>query len=253
MVQQANPLNALNQMYGTLQAFDQDRTRTRAGRAYAGGDARGASSALAEGGLVQEAADLDYRGAQQERIASEQEIEAASQRATVLMRGVQALQQVPYEQRQQVWQQLAPSLSGLMPPEIIQQLEQADKSDQNLAAFGAALGQEAERLQLFQTRAGDIIGVNPTTGDNRVVYDGPEQAPDAPNGYRWTADGSLEAIPGGPADPRVTSSLAASRRAPPRGRSGGSSGGGSRPAAPSRPATPAGGGSLPPGFTVRRR
>lgn len=242
MTQQANPLNALNQMYGTLQAVGDDRTRTQAGRAYAGGDARGAANALASGGLAQEAADLEYRGQQREGLISDQEREAAADRTTALMQGVAALQGVPYEQRGQVWQQIAPMLDGLMPPEIIQQLGSADMSDQNLAAFGAAIGQEAERLQLFQTRAGDIVGVNQRTGDNRVVYDGPEPDPTAPAGYRWTADGALEAIPGGPADPRVAGGLAASRRAPPRARSSGGSrpSGGPRPSAPARTYTPNG-------------
>lgn len=250
---QANPLNAMGQMFGTLQGFSEQRARNQAGRAYAGGDARGAANALASGGLSQEAAELEYAQTRREALLNEQERAQAEQRVTFLRRGVSALQAVPYEQRNQAFDQLAPQLEPLVGPEVMAQLRAADKSDAALAAFGAAIGQEAQRLQLFQTRQGDIVGVNPQTGEQRMVYDGPEQTPDAPNGYRWTADGSLEAIPGGPADPRVAGGLAASRRAPSRGSSGGGSrrsGGGSSPVAP---AAPSGGSSLPPGFTVRRR
>lgn len=234
MTYQANPFDAMSQSFNVLQGAWDQGTRNQAGRAYAEGDARGASNALARGGMVQEAADLDYRGQQREGLISDQERAAASERTTILMRGVQALQTVPYEQRAQVWEQIAPSLEGLMPPEIIQQLGAADKSDQNLSAFGAAIGQEAERLQLFSTRDG-IVGVDPR-GEARMVHEVAPEEPNAPAGYRWTADGALEVIPGGPADPRVVGARAAAGRAPARPRSSGG-GGGSRPSGGSAPAS----------------
>lgn len=58
---QANPLNALNQMYGTLQGFSEQRARNQAGRAYAGGDLSGAANALAQEGMIDEAAALGSR------------------------------------------------------------------------------------------------------------------------------------------------------------------------------------------------
>lgn len=180
--------------------------------------------------------DIRTAGALQRQL-SDQEKAEAEQRVEVLSGGVRALLSVPAEQRPQVLAQLEPQLAGIFDPGTLSQLRTADLSDQSLQAFGAALGVEAQRLQLFQTRSGDIVGVNPTTGEQSVVYDGPEPTPQAPNGYRWTQEGALEAIPGGPADPRVAGGLAASRRAPPRGSSGGSrrSGGSSRPAAPAAP------------------
>lgn len=241
MTYQANPFDAMGQSFNALQGAWDQRTRDQAGLAYAGGDARGATNALARGGMVQEAADLEYRGQQREGLISEQERAAAAERTTALMRGLQALQGVPYEQRGQVWQQIAPSLAGLMPPEIIQQLGSADMSDQNLAAFGTAIGQEAERLQLFQTRGGDIVGVSQRTGAERSRIAAPPEPFDpvdgAPQGFRWADEqrSRLEPIPG---YIEGRSQISAAGRAPPRPRSSGGgsrpSGGSSAPAAPSR-------------------
>jgi len=53
-----------------------------------------------------------------------------------------------------------------------------------------------------------------------------EKPQSAPAGYRQTDDGSLEFIPGGPADPSVAERLSDARRAPRVGSSGGGGGGG---------------------------
>lgn len=235
MTQQANPFAAMGDSFNALQGAWDQRTLNQAGRAYAGGDARGAANALAEGGMAQEAAELEFRGQQRENLISAEERAAAAERTTMLMQGIQALQGVPYEQRNQVFEQLAPTLGQFMPPEIIQQLRQADKSDQALGAFGTALGAEAERLQLFNTAEG-VMGFN--ARGERVSHTPIAPRQNIPAGYRQTPDGNLEAIPGGPADPRVIGSRAEAGRAPPRSRSSGGgsrpSGGSSAPTAPSR-------------------
>lgn len=240
MVEQANPFTAMGQSFNALQGAWDQRTRNQAGRAYASGDRQGAANALAQGGMSEEAASLEYRGQQREALISAEERRAAEMTTTAMLRGVEALKGVPYEQRNQYFEQMAPVLAQVLPPEVIENLRGADKSDQALGMFGTALGAEAERLQLFQqANGGDIVGVSQTTGRERSRIQGPGPAPQAPpTGYRNLPDGSMEAIPGGPADTSVVARRAAAGRAPPRGRSGGGSRGGSSSGAPAAAATP---------------
>lgn len=240
---QADPFDAMGRSFNALQGAWDQGTRNQAGRAYAGGDARGAANALASGGMVQEAADLEYRGTQREALMSEQDRKAAADRTEALMRGLQGLQRVPYAQRNQVFEQMAPMLSQVMPPDVIEQLRAADKSDAALGAFGTALGAEAERLQLFQLpNGGDIVGVSQATGQERSRIQGPGPDP-LDQEYRRAQIDAQRALAG----QRQTSASVAQSRESRQGRSGGgsrSSGGSARPAST--------GGSLPPGFTVRR-
>lgn len=223
MTQQANPFDAFGQVHNALQGAWDQRTRNQAGRAYASGDARGAVNALAEGGQTQEAADLEYRGQQREALLSAEDRAAATERTQALMRGLQALQGVPYEQRNQAFEQIAPMLSGLMPPEIIEQLRTADKSDQALGAFGTAIGQEAERLQLFQLpNGGDIVGVSQRTGQERSRIAGPGPDPLDAEYRRAQIDATRAQIP-------LRQAQAERAARPPAARGGGRSGGGSAP------------------------
>lgn len=222
---QANPFDAMAQSYNALQGAQDQRTQNRAGRAYAAGDMGGVSNALASGGQVENAQSFDHNRAVEGRQQEADTRAQAEQRFSMLDRGVRTLQGVPAEQRNQVFKQMAPQLSAILGPDVIQQLGAADMSDESLAAFSTALGGEAQKLRLFQeARGGDIIGVDERTGQerSRIAGSGPAD-PTAPNGYRWTQDGNLEAIPGGPSDPRVVGTRAAAGRAPrrPSGNGGG--------------------------------
>lgn len=231
MSQQANPFNAMGQSFNALQGAWDQGTRNQAGRAYAGGDARGAANALATGGLVQDAADLEYRGQQREALMSEQDRKTAADRTEALMRGLQGLQRVPYDQRNQLFEQMAPMLAQMMPPEIIEQLRTADKSDAALGAFGTALGAEAERLQLFQLpNGGDIVGVSQATGQERSRIAGPGPDP-LDQEYRRAQIDAARALAG----QRQTSATVAQSRESRQGRSGG----GARSGAPRAAAAPA--------------
>lgn len=241
---QANVFNAMNQSRNVLDDFWADRTSMQAGRAYADGDENGAVNALASGGMVGDAVELEERFARRDASQAEASREEQAARADFMLRGVEMLRQIPYEQRGQAFQQLRPALVQMLPPEVIQQLSGADMSDESLSAFATALGAEAEQLQLFNTPQG-VVGVNRRSGESRVIHERPEQPRDAPQGYRWTEDDRLEPIPGGPADPAQAGRLSGARRAPAGGaRAGSQSARGG--AQPSRS-------SLPPGFTVRRR
>lgn len=228
MVQQANPFDAMGQSFNALQGAWDQRTHNQAGRAYAAGDQAGAANALAQGGLPQEAADLEYRGQQRQAAISEQDRRGAEQRATALMHGVQALQRVPYEQRNQAFEQMAPMLG--LPPETIQQLRAADKSDGALQAFGTALGAEAERLQLFQLpNGGDIVGVSQATGQERSRIAGPGPDPLEREYRQAQIDATRAQVP-----LRQAQTARAARPPAARGGSHGASHGGGQSSAPAR-------------------
>lgn len=241
---QADPFDAMGRSFNALQGAWDQGTRNQAGRAYASGDQRGAANALATGGLVQDAADLEYRGQQRETLLSAEDRRVVEARTTALMRGLQALQGVPYEQRNQVFEQMAPMLAEIMPADVIAQLRTADKSDAALGAFGTALGAEAVKLRLFQeANGGDIIGVDERSGQERSRIQGPGPDPLDQEYRRAQIDATRAQIP-------LREAQAARAARPPAARGGGRSGGSARPAGSSRPASS--GGSLPPGFTVRR-
>jgi hypothetical protein len=127
------------------------------------------------------------------------------------------------------------------PDEVLTQLDASEMSDSQLRALVTAVGGEVRPMTANdRTAGGNILRPDPYTGEYAPVYTAPVAAPAAPAGYRMTADGNMEYIPGGPADPRVVGSRAAAGRAPPRPRSGGV-GGSARPgssgaAAPAGPA-----------------
>lgn len=186
-----------------------------------GKDAKGARQAAFEAGDQAQVMDFDKMDATQREATA-----ANAKRAYAV---VNKLGEMPYEQRKAAWQRLAPALSDELgiPAET---LAQVDPTDEWIVAKKIEGAEFEEKAKAFQTKGGDIVQVQ--GGDAEVVYDNPNDAT-APPGYRWTTGGALEAIPGGPADPRQAGALAGSKRAPARGRSGGG-----------------GGMKLPPGFIL---
>jgi hypothetical protein len=173
-----------------------------------GKDAKGARQAAFEAGDQQQVMDFDKMD------ASQREMTAANAKRAYAV--VNKLGEMPYEQRKAAWQRLAPALSDELgiPPET---LATVDPTDEWIVAKKIEGAEFAEKAKTFQTKGGDIVEVG--DGEAEVIYDNPNDAT-APPGYRWTPDGSLQAIPGGPADPKQAGSLAGAKRAPPRGRSG---------------------------------
>lgn len=123
-----------------------------------------------------------------------------------------ALAQVPYEQRKAAWNgTLRPAVMAMgIPEQAIAQIDAADLNDQNLQMFMQAAGMEMEKLDAAKpsvtvSQRGATV-YDPATGTARFIpAEGapPEEAaraPAAPSGYRYRADGTLEPIPGGPAD-----------------------------------------------------
>jgi hypothetical protein len=193
----------------------QKEAADRRGRATLyGKDAKAGRQAALDAGDTGQVMDFDKMD------ASQREITAANAKRAYAI--VNKLGEMPYEQRKAAWQRLAPALSDELgiPAET---LATVDPSDEWIVAKKIEGAEFAEKAKTFQTKGGDIVEVG--DGDAEVIYDNPNDAT-APAGYRWTEGGSLEAIPGGPADPGQAGRLAGAKRAPPRPRRG-SGGGGS--------------------------
>lgn len=228
-----NPIAARNGGYDFVANALDDRSRTRAGRQYAGGDVTGAAGTLASGGLIGDGMALQRQQQIQADADRRQALAQQESEAKWLVQAASGLRAVPYSERKRVYQsQVRPLLqqNGFDDAELAQ-VDNADYTDAELDALLGALGGE-----VVAPYANDVSGPNNSrlrpdryTGEYKAVYTAPFDArAGAPAGYMWTDETRTRQIPipGGAADPAVAGALAASRRAPPRGRSGG--GGGSR-------------------------
>lgn len=182
-----------------------------------GKDPKAARQAAFEAGDQAQVMDFDKMDATQREATA-----ANAKRAYAI---VNKLGEMPYEQRKAAWQKLAPALSDELgiPPET---LAAVDPTDEWIVAKKIEGAEFEEKAKTFQTKGGDIVSVQ--GDDAEVVYDSPNDTTPPP-GYRWTEGGALEAIPGGPADPRQAGKLAGAKRAPPKPRK---AAGGSSAAAP---------------------
>lgn len=219
--------------------------RQQAGGMIAGGDLTGGANALLGAGDVSGGLDVINYGRRQDAAGiAAQRAGEDRQRATVLA-GAQGLMRLPEEQWLPAFtSQVAPALEEVGLGHLVGQIAQDGITRQELEAVIASLGGEIEDPRVLQGQRGAVDLYDPYSRSITNVR--PAAAEEAPNGYRWAQDGSLQAIRGGPADPQVVSSRAAAGRAPPRARAAGGA-----PRASGAQRSPAGGG-LPPGFTVRR-
>lgn len=218
--------NALAAGQTSIDAYEQGQQRRlagQAGNALAQGDYGAASGALYRGGDLNGGMRVDQMGQQRQQQAAQVQAQGMDQRREGLKQAATAIRSAPAEQRAQVYQAtIRPTLMQLgMPPELLAEIDRSPMDDVSLDAFISALGAEADKYQLFQTRGGDIVRVPVGGGQGGLAYDAPDQPEAPPTGYRWGPDGTLEAIPGGPADPRVAGARAAATRAPARPRAGG--------------------------------
>lgn len=248
--------NALARGFDQMEGMAMSRARRQAGNALSAGNEAAAMSALGAAGDLagQQAigAGMDRRAAA-EMQREQQEREA---RLDFLRQGAESLMRVPPDQRGEVYRgTLRPVLQQMgYPDEILSRLDTAQMGDNELRSLIVAAGGEIASPTAGDRQAGGrIVRPDPYTGQYTEVYAAPERE-NAPAGYRVTADGNLEFIPGGPADPRVISGAAGARRAPPRPRGSGSGVNGSaRPGSQGQAAPAAPRAGLPSGFTVRRR
>ena len=244
---QYNP-NGMYEMFNALQGVRQAGARRQAGNALASGNTAGAMSALGAAGDLQSQRTLQNDMTREADAARKRDQEEMNARKAFVLQGLDALERVALsggspEQVQEVWTtQLRPVMASMgVDEEALRQLDEADKSPASLQVFRSAFGGTNPDPWDDDQRVGNVIArPNRATGQYVPVYTAPVAAPAAPAGYRTTADGNMEYIPGGPADPRVVGSRAAAGRAPPRPRSGNSGVGGSARPGSSGAAAPAG-------------
>lgn len=230
MPELVNPLAGYRDAYNLLEGQAQDGARRKAGNALAQGDYQGAQGALYGRGLLSEGAGVqDRQIAAQDRQTGQQtamaeaEKKAAAERAQRGIAILTRMKSLPPEMIDSEYQtMLRPYLAETLPPEMMARVDAAPKTPENVDLLLTALGAEAEKLQVIQRGNGGYDVVNMASGGVRRSVEPTPDAPNAPTGYRPTADGAgLQYIPGGPADPRVVGTRAAAGRAPTRPRSGG--------------------------------
>jgi hypothetical protein len=155
---------------------------------------------------------------------------AAAERAQKGIAILTGMADLPDDQIEGAYQSTLRSyLAETLDPEMMARVDAAPKTRENVRLLLTAMGAEAQKLQLFNLGGGRGVAAFDARGQmvEGAGYQPEPEPDDAPTGYRWTADGDLAVIPGGPADPRVAGQLAGSKRAPPRPRAaGGSDGGG---------------------------
>ena len=163
--------------------------------------------------------------AERRRLADDQ-----AEESKWLVQAATGLRSVPYDQRKSVYQaQIRPLLqqNGFDDDELAQ-VDAADYTDTELDALLGALGSK-----VAAPYENDVAGPNGSrlrpdrySGAYSVAYEAPfDPRVGAPVGYMWTDESRTRQvpIPGGAADPSQAGALAASRRAPPRARTGGGS------------------------------
>lgn len=199
------------------------RTGRQAGNALAQGSYDDAASIYFQDGDTRSGtAVLDYG---RERAAEEaaQADAIRKQRVAGLGAAYRALRGVPEAERRAAYTTTGKAaLTQLgVPADILSAMdaEDFDWTDQSWDIFGNAIGAAEKEYQVFQTPNGGLVAVEKSdpTAEGAIRELRPAGPAAAPNGYRWTAEGALEAIPGGPADPRVVGARAAAGRAPTKG------------------------------------
>lgn len=211
---QAQAVDIGRQRAAEAEQAQQRNILREAGQAYAGGDASGARNALLSGGMIDEGLQIGRADAQAQQQAREQELAARDRQQSALVAGAMGLRRLPQDQRWAVFQsRVLPHLQreGLG-GDILGQITPDVMDDANLDSVIMMSGGEPAQPRYLQGPRGALDVIDPYSSELRNVR--APQREDAPNGYRWTEDGSLEPIQGGPADPRTAGALAASRRAP---------------------------------------
>ena len=222
--------NALARGYDQMHGMATNRALRTAGNALAGNDVQGAKTALGGVGDIQSVQALQQGQERQAQAMREQEDEDQKEVMGFLTQGATALMQAPYEQRQQLYVEvLRPTLEQMgYDPQVLMQLDQADKSDANLRSLIVAAGGDMpQRPGGVNVGGGRIVERDPYTGEYVEVYQAPIDPLDAE--YRQAQIDALRAQQG----QREAQAARARRPAAPHGGGGSSRGGGGGSAAPS--------------------
>lgn len=225
--------NALAQGYERLRGMQTERARRDAGNALATGNTQAAMSAL---GSVGDLASLRTLQADERADAegmAEDEQEERTRRLEFVGRAAEAMRRVPANQRDQTWQQLRPVFQQMgYPDELLLQMDQAPKSDENLNAVIVAADRELQTPAYQNAGGGYFMRSDPYGGGQPEFI----RAPVDPTQQRLLEAqiAAQEALAG----QRQASAGASNARAARTGSGGRSSG--SRSSGSSAPAQPSG-------------
>jgi hypothetical protein len=207
--------NSYNFQIQNGQRLRENMLARQAGGMMADGDTEGARNALYRGGQLEAGGQLDQQIGARERAQAEGWERLTKGIGTLIERGMDP---------QQAWA-IGHGFAGRLQIDPAQLEQEKALYDQNPQAWAVMRGRQAAEAKTRVIQSGRYTaGLDEATGKELWRHELPADAAGnhIPQGYRPTADGSgLEAIPGGPADPRVAGRLSASKRAPVRGRSGG--------------------------------
>jgi hypothetical protein len=179
-------------------------------------------------GAAKAAAPFDPKAAQAYLQLDETQRAAAKERATTLAGAAMSLKSVPYEQRKAQLAQMAAGLQQMgITPEQIQGFDPTDANIQAVVGQSMTAKDQFDRLDKDRTfqagredasqRQADRLADNARADRAQKERERADAARErrllaavsaaggggkAPSGYRYTPEGDLEAIPGGPRDPR---------------------------------------------------
>lgn len=256
-MEMVNPLAAFREGWDTSQGIFDTRTRRQAGNALAGGDYRGASNALLQGGMLDDGMqvqafdqkrqqqDLEFRQAQEKQARVQQ-----AEHLKTLAGGASALRRLPPEARRQAYEaQVLPLLQQMgldQTPDgqaMLAHFAQAEFTDQQLDAFVATITGELQKpeFQIITPGNGQRPYAVEKGNPGSFQYVGPEVT--GPQGEWKEVGGNLWFFPADGSRPQKGDPTTPKPKtyAPARPRSGGRRGG----AAPA-----AGSAELPPGFVL---
>jgi hypothetical protein len=193
--------------------FDQF-SRQRAGNALSRGDFAGGANALYRGGLLDEGAGvqrmqqgqedralrLEDRRLEIDAKAQEREQEQVKQRIGFFKQAASVLTKIPDDgtqaERRKALQQLTPTFEMMgLEPQLIQQLQSADLSDQSLQVF---LGEiEKAEVEFIKGSDGSYTAASKATGLPLYQY----QAPTPDKFEQFDPEKEIRRIPGRPGGP----------------------------------------------------
>jgi hypothetical protein len=200
-----NPFNQFNEGWDASQGrFDQLAQR-QAGNMLASGDTSGAANALFRAGDIKTGVGLQE--SQRKRQSEE-----TAEKLKWMSSAADALTRVPADGRQQAFDQhLLPTFQAMgLPPDVIDTLRRADKSDQALALFKRDVDNQYD---FFTTRGGGVYKGNKRTGSVEAFRDPTPESPKGSWKERTNADGSTSLVwltdPGAEAAPAPAAPAAA--------------------------------------------
>lgn len=190
-----NPFNQFSEGYAQGQGMAQDFATQRAGNALAQGNYGGAAKALYGSGQLQDGNTVQGWGEDRQDAQAKAQKAQAAEKLTFLKDAASNLARIPEQGRRQALSGMGQMFQSLgIPAEAIQQLGNADLSDQALQMF---VGQVDKELEFAKASDGSYSAIDKSTG--RPVYQ--YQAPTPDKYEQYDPEKELRVIPGRPGGP----------------------------------------------------